>query len=631
MQFIDWTIVVLFVLSSVGIGVYFTKKASQSEGDFFLAGRSLGWFVAGTSIVATTFSSDTPQWVAGHTQRFGIAGNWIWWCSGIGTIGAIFFLARYWRRSGIVTEVEFVRFRYGDSKSSNMLRIFKAVSDGIVVNCMVMASVTLAMAKVSKIVLGLSDKPLITIPLVGGVTPMAAILVILTIFVLVYSAMSGLYGVVYTDLFQFIMAMIGTIALAVIMYVDASGKEGGLVAALQAAPDFKNGMLDMIPDLSVWNIGTMLFAVNAGFLWIMAFPTGGFYVQRLLSTKNEKEATKAFLWFNFAHFVLRSWPWIIVGMLAMIYFPHLPNPEDSYAMAIKEFLPVGLKGLMVASFLAAFMSTMSTQLNWGTSYVVHDLYEAFINPKASKKNILMVSRVCMVGFTVIAGLIAVKLTSILSAYTFLMQLWAGVGLILVFRWYWWRITAGAEFIALLITAILIILLNIHIGSGDNAHLMVQGVYDWFRIDLFQLKDLTTIQIGWVEWAVRMIIFTFIPPVLWIPYVFLRTKKPNENAIKFYKKMRISSVGWKRVERETGCPSPAGELKMNLIGWLVTSLALYGVLLGTGSIIFHQWKQAVLYLPIGIVASWFTWKIMSGKTFSSLASATEETEEDAEKA
>jgi SSS family solute:Na+ symporter len=616
MHFIDWSIVVMFVLASIGIGVYFTKRASQSEDDFFLAGRSLGWFVAGTSIVATTFSSDTPQWVAGHTRTFGISGNWIWWCSGVGTIAAIFFLARFWRRSGIVTEVEFVKFRYGVSTSSNMLRIFKAVTDGIVVNCMIMASVTLAMAKVSSIVLGLSDKPLFTIPGFGAVTPMVAILIVLTVFVLAYSAMSGLYGVVYTDLFQFIMAMIGTIALAVIMYVDATKQNGGLLAALQAAPDFKLGMLNMIPNLSIWNLGTMLFFVCAGFLWLMAFPTGGFYVQRLLSTKNEREATKAFLWFNFAHFVLRSWPWIVVGMLAMIYFPHLENAEDSYAQAISMFLPVGLKGLMVASFLAAFMSTMSTQLNWGTSYVVHDLYEAFINPNASKKNVLLISRICMVGFTVLAAVVATKLTSILSAYTFLMQLWAGMGLVLVARWYWWRITAGAEFVSLLVTTGLIVLLNIHVGGGENPPLLAQGFYNWCQAAL-HLESVAPDQVGWIQWAVRMMVFTFGPALIWVPYVLLRSKQPNEHAIEFFRKIRISSIGWRRVEQETGIKAPRGEFKANLIGWVVTSLALYGVLLGMGSVIFMQWKQAAVYLPIGIVCSWFTWKIMSGETFASL--------------
>jgi SSS family solute:Na+ symporter len=617
MHFLDWLVIGVFIAISVGIGIFFTKKASRSEDDFFLAGRSLGWFVAGTSIVATTFSSDTPLWVAGLTGRLGISGNWFWWSGAIGSIGAIFLMARYWRRSGVVTEVEFVKFRYGVSKSSNLLRIFKAVSDGIVINSIVMASVTMAMAKVCTIVLNLSSEPLFKIPFFGNVTPMGAILVMLTAFVLVYSAVSGLYGVVYTDLFQFFMAMAGGIALAAIMYFDAAGHEGGVIGALQSSPAYKPGMLNMIPDLSLWNVGVMLFAINMGFTWIMALPTGGYYVQRLLSTKNENEATKAFLWFNFANYVIRSWPWIVVGMLAMVYFPDLPNKEDGYVQSISTFMPIGLKGLMVASFLAAFMSTMSTQLNWGTSYVVHDLYEAFINPKASKKNIIIVSRVCMVGFTLLAAIVASKLTTILSAYTFLMQFWAGMGIILIARWYWWRITAGAEFICLLFIVILILLLNLHSGSGENAPFFAQGFYDWFQNDLLHLHNLSAEDTNWVRWATRMFVFTFIPPMVWIPYAFLRSKKPNQSTINFYKKIRISSFGWRKIERETGLPAPKGEFMTNIAGWIVTVIALYGILLGTGCIIFQQWIKAAIFMPTGLFFGWITWKIMTGGMLSKI--------------
>lgn len=615
MHFIDWLIVAIFICISIGIGLYFTKKAGQSEDDFFLAGRSLGWFVAGTSIVATTFSSDTPLWVAGHSRTFGIAGNWLWWCSGIGMIGGIFFLARYWRRTGVTTEVEFVRLRYGVNKSSTALRIFKSLSDGVLVNCTIMASVTIAMAKVSQVVLGLSDQPLFELPGFGGITPVVAIIFCLTIFVLVYSALSGLYGVVYTDLFQFIFAMIGTIALAIIMYFDASKTDGGMLAALKASPDYKAGMLDMIPDLSTWNLATMLFLAYAGFLWIMSFPTGGFHVQRLLSTKNEKEATKAFMWFNFANFVLRSWPWIVVGMLAMIYFPTLENAEDSYALAIEKFLPVGLKGLMVASFLAAYMSTISTHLNWGTSYVVHDLYEAFINPKASKKQILWLSRACMVFFLIVAAIIATKLPKIIAAYNMLTQVWAGMGFILVARWYWWRVTASAEFICLAITLALTIILNISIGSGDNEQLIAQGFFDYTSNLLGFARDYELI--GWVDFAVRIFVCTFVPVLIWVPYVFITSQAPTQAATDFYTKMRISSLGWKKIEEETGLESPKNEFANNLKAWLAAVLALYGIMLGIGSIIFLQWTQAAIYLPIGIIASIITWKIMSGESFDQI--------------
>jgi SSS family solute:Na+ symporter len=288
-------------------------------------------------------------------------------------------------------------------------------------------------------------------------------------------------------------------------------------------------------------------------------------------------------------------------------------------MAISRFLPVGLKGLMVASFLAAYMSTISTHLNWGTSYVVHDLYEGFINKNASRRQIIRLSRTCMVGFLVFAAVIATKLTALLDAYKFLTQIWAGMGLILVARWYWWRVTAGAEFLCLLTTVVLTALLNISIGSGESARLLCQRLFDWIQV-VVNLPDLAPDKVGWLYFATRVFILTFAPLLIWIPYAFLIARKPDEAAVAFYKKMRIASVGWRRIENSTGLPAPKGEFKMNVIGWLVTCFALYGILLGSGSLIFQQWGQAAIYLPIGIAASIYSWKIMSGSTFKSLNEA-----------
>jgi SSS family solute:Na+ symporter len=444
---------------------------------------------------------------------------------------------------------------------------------------------------------------------------MGAILFLLTVFVLIYSALSGLYGVVYTDLFQFVMAMIGSIALAVIMYYDAANSaEGGVIELIQSAPGYRDGMLNLFPTLNTWTIGTMLFCVNIGFIWIMSFPTGGFYVQRLLSTKNEKEATKAFMWYNFANFVLRSWPWIVVGMLSLYYFPNIEIKENAYVLSIDKFLPIGLKGLMMASFLAAFMSTMSTQLNWGTSYIIHDLYEAFIAPNASTKHIVVVSRVCMVVFTVLAAIVATQLSTNLSAYTFLMQFWAGMGLILIARWYWWRITAGAEFICMLTIVVFILALNL---KDSNGVYYAKGFYDFFQ-NLLNLHITTEEDRGWLVWAVRMFVFTFLPPVIWVPYAFFRTKEPSASAIDFYKKIRINSYGWKTVEKITGLAAPKGEFYGNMKGWLVTSVTLYGILLGTGALIFQMWVQAVVLLAIGAVGAKMTWGIMSSNILTDVA-------------
>ena len=603
MTIYDWMIVPGFLALSIGIGIYFTRKASRGKNDFFLAGRSLGWFVAGTSIVATTFSSDTPQWVAGWSRSQGISGNWLWWSAAIGQIAAIFFLARYWRRSRAVTEVDFISLRYGDNLTSSALRVFRSIFDGVLVNCTIMAAVTLAMSKILTIVLGLSEQPVFAVPVFGAITWTGVILILLTIFVLLYCALSGLYGVVYTDLFQFLFAMVGAIALAVIMYIDASGGEG-MMAKLQAVPDFKIEHLDMIPDLTVWNASAMSFFLYIGVVWWLSFPTGGFHVQRLLSTKNENEATKAFLWYNFANYVLRSWPWIVVGMLAIIYFPKPENTESSYAMAIDKFMPIGLKGVMVAGFLAAYMSTISTHLNWGTSYLVNDLYQAFIRPNASQNNIVMVSRLCMIVLAMVAALVATKLTMMIEAYKFLTMLWAGAGLVLIARWYWWRITAGTEFLCLGVTVVLTALLYIEV---------TQPALVWIHeaIGLGAEVD------GLAIFCIRVTIMSVVPPLIWLPYALLASRKPSIAATEFYKRIRISSAGWRVVEKSTGLPAPKGEFFRNFSGWIVTTLALYGLMLGIGALLFHQWITAAICLAIAAITGFMLTRMLTGSQFATV--------------
>jgi SSS family solute:Na+ symporter len=463
-----------------------------------------------------------------------------------------------------------------------------------------MASVTLAMSKVLTIVLGLSNDVLFTVPLIGGCTWSSVILFLLTLFVLGYCSVSGLYGVVYTDLFQFFFAMTGTTVLAVIMYIDASGGEG-MMAKLEAAPTFRPELLDMVPDLTVWNAASLSFFLYIGVVWWLSFPTGGFHVQRLLSTKNEMEATKAFLWFNIANYILRSWPWIVVGMLAIIYFPDLSNAEDSYAMSISRFLPIGLKGIMVASFLAAYMSTISTHLNWGSSYLVNDLYQAFINPEASQRRILRTSRICMVLLAILTALIATKLTMMIKAYQFLTMLWAGVGVILIARWYWWRVTAAAEFFTLLITVCLTALLHL-----PSTMPVLASIHEAMGLGT-EVDDLAV-------FCIRIAVMTIVPPLFWIPYLFLTQRKPASSAVAFYEKMRISAAGWRLVETITGTPSPKGEFGQNLRAWFFTVLTLYSVMLGVGCLLFHQWKLAGGYVMSALVCGFVLSKCMRKSVF-----------------
>ena len=618
MHILDWIVVVGFIAASVGIGVYFTKRASRGKDDFFLAGRSLGWFIAGTSIVATTFSSDTPQWVAGLTRDQGISGNWFWWSAAIGQIAAIFFLARYWRRSEAVTEVDFVRLRYGNGMDSRILRIFKSFFDGIFVNCAIMASVTLAMAKIVTIVVFNNEDPTVTTIIGTEITRTAVILAVLTVFVIVYCTLSGLYGVVYTDLFQFVFAMVGAIALAVFMYVDASGGEG-LIAKLEQAPGYDPNHLQMIPDLTVWNAASFSFFLFIGVVWWMSFPTGGFHVQRLLSTKNEVEATKAFLWYNIANYVLRSWPWVIVGMLGVIYYPDLAPSEyeSTYARAIADFLPFGFKGIMVAAFLAAYMSTISTHLNWGTSYLINDVYQPFIHKNASPKQVVLASRITMIALAVFAAIVATKLESMIKVFQMLGIMWAGVGTVLIARWYWWRITATTEMLV--------------IGATLLTAYLINAPASWLPVDISPILSLfghsevpkegaalgpvfTGLthrmvggeeQPGWIAvFCVQAAFMTFAMTFVWLAYVLLFSRQPTEAATTFYKKIRIKSPGWKKVEQATGYVAPSGEFLINIAGWLLTCLALFGLMLSVGSFIFLQWVQGLIYLAICVLASTF---------------------------
>ncbi len=383
MATIDWIIVGFYIASAICIGAWFTRKASKGTTDFFVAGRSLGWFVAGTSIVATTFAADTPVFVSAMSRTDGIASNWFWWSVLIGQVATATIFARLWRRTEILTDVEFVQLRYGAGPITTALRIFKSFFQGIGVNCVVMAAVTLAMVKITTTLLGIDDQHI------------WIVLIILASVGLLYSAMSGLYGVVYTDIVQFCLAMAGSIGLAAIAYWDASKGEG-MMAKLAASTEFKPELLQFFPRFDEVSWPLFTFVVYIMMLWWASAPGKGYSVQRLLATRTERDAKLAFLWYAFLHYVLRPWPWIVVGLLSLIYFPTVDDAETVFPLMIDHFLPAGLKGIMVAAMLAAFMSTIDTHLNWGASYIVNDVYEPYIVPHASPRHYVWVARIAMV-------------------------------------------------------------------------------------------------------------------------------------------------------------------------------------------------------------------------------------------
>ncbi|MDP7009634.1 MAG: Na+:solute symporter [Phycisphaerales bacterium] len=553
---IDWIIVALYIVSAIGIGIWFTKKASKGTTNFFVAGRSLGWFVAGTSIVATTFAADTPVFVSAMSRDEGIASNWFWWSVLIGQVATATIFARLWRRSEVITDVEFVQLRYGNGPITTLLRIFKSFFQGIFVNCVVMAAVTLAMVKITTVLLGIDPQHTWIVLLVLGLVG------------LLYSAMSGLYGVVYTDIVQFGLAMIGSIGLAIIAYTDASGGEG-LMAKLAQTPHFKPELLQFFPryDEISWPLFT--FVVYVMVLWWASAPGKGYSVQRLLATRNERDAKLAFLWYAFLHYVLRPWPWIIVGILSLIYFPEVEDSEHVFPLMIDQFLPAGLKGIMVAAMLAAFMSTIDTHLNWGASYIVNDVYEPYINRNAPPTHYVWVAR-CTMMFIMTAAIVATKLIpDILSAFKFIGVFFAGIGTVMIARWFWWRVNAATELASLIATVVFGTLVLHYVQDPEK--------------DLFGL---------------RVLIMTFGVAAVWIPVAFATSTEPNDATIAFHDKMQIGGIGWNAISKV-----PA-ELRAGLYEWVLVMALLLCILLGTGKLLFHEWilggaligAAVILFIP-----------------------------------
>jgi len=561
MATIDWIIVGLYVLSAIGIGAWFTKRASKGTSDFFVAGRSLGWFVAGTSIVATTFAADTPVFVAGMTRTTGISANWFWWSVLIGQVATATIFARLWRRTEILTDVEFVQLRYGAGPITTALRIFKSFFQGIGVNCVVMAAVTLAMVKITTTLLGIEDQHI------------WIVLIILASVGLLYSAMSGLYGVVYTDIVQFCLAMAGSIGLAIIAYLDASDGEG-MMAKLTASTEFKPELLQFFPRFDEVSWPLFTFVIYIMMLWWAAAPGKGYSVQRLLATRTERDAKLAFLWYAFLHYVLRPWPWIVVGLLSLIYFPTVEDAETVFPLMIDRFLPAGLKGIMVAAMLAAFMSTIDTHLNWGASYIVNDVYEPYIVPNASSRHYVWVARIAMVVIMIAAVIATTLITSILGAFMFLGVFFAGIGTVMIARWFWWRVNAFTELVAIVATIII-----------------AAAVLIW-------IPDVTVDDVKTNKFGLRVLVTTFAVLAIWIPVAFLTSTEPDEPTIAFHEKMKIGGKGWNKISKV-----PA-ELTAGIYEWILVMALLLCILLGTGKLLFHEWitggvligAAAILFLP-----------------------------------
>lgn len=567
MTALDWGIVALYFAISAAIGFALTARASRSMSDYFVGGRTLPWWLAGTSMVATTFAADTPLAVTEMVVKFGVAGNWLWWNMVMSGILTVFFYARLWRRAGVITDVELTELRYGGKPAAG-LRAFRAAYLAIPINLIVMGWVNVAMAAILGAILD-----------VNRFTALAVCFFVTA----AYSILSGLLGVVWTDFFQFALAMAGSIILAVYA-VDAVGGIAALQVKLAVPFGSTEAALAFLPVTGAVWMPTITLATYLGVNWWAAWypgaePGGGGYIaQRIFSARTERDGLLATLWFNIAHYAVRPWPWILVALCSTILYPGLSDPKQGYIMAMMELLPAGVLGLVVAGFAAAYMSTISTQLNWGASYLVNDLYVRFVRPDASQRRLVWVSRLATALLMVASLIVTQYMTSIEEAWRFLLALGAGTGLVLILRWYWWRINAWSEISAMIASMVLSIVLWNYVGLDAN--------------------DPT-------GWAYVMLLTVAGSTVVWVAVTFLTRPEEPEVLQRFYRRVRPGGRGWAPVSAALGLggePMDGGPL--NWTNWVAGVVSVYASLFGVGKWIFGQRLQASLLLGVAFVC--FAW-------------------------
>jgi Na+/proline symporter len=565
----DWLVVALYFLFNVAIGLYYKRRAGRDTQEFFLSGRNVPWWLAGTSMVATTFAADTPLAVTGMVAKNGIAGNWLWWTFVASGMLTVFFYARLWRRSGVMTDVEFAEIRYA-GKPAAFLRGFRALYLGIPINCIILGWVNLAMVKI--------------LELLFNVTKVEALLVVLGLIALTsaISTLSGLWGVLVTDLFQFVIKMGMVIVLAVVA-VDAVGGIAALKTRLQLVDQMRSSagahgsVLSFVPDVgSAWMPMITFFVYISLNWWATWYPGaepggGGYVAQRMFSAKDEKHSLLATLWFNIAHYAVRPWPWILVALASLVLFPNLADPETGYVRVMIDYLPSSLRGLMVAAFAAAYMSTIATQLNWGASYLVNDFYRRFLERGRTEQHYVRASQLATVLLTVISAVVTLYMSSIAGAWKLLIVTGAGTGSVLLLRWYWWRINAWSE-VAAMISAFVV------------------------SVGLQTVGGLDSDQPAGFAWI--MIITVATTTIVWLAVTYLTRPEPEETLIAFYRRTRPSVAGWRPVAAKAPDVRPSTDGLANLADWIAGCVLIYGVLFGVGKLLLHETLPGLFLLALG---------------------------------
>jgi Na+/proline symporter len=600
LSLLDWLAIFGYLAITVLLGFCFRKRSAKSVDDYFVSGRNVNWWLAGTSMVATTFAADTPLVVTGLVYSQGISGNWLWWGSLLSGMMTVFLFARLWRRSGLLTDVQFAEIRYS-GKPAAFLRGFRAVYLGLLMNCVILGWVTKAMTSIVSTTLG-GTPLLLTIgrwvaPL-GGVWagPDGAALAVCVLFLIpftgLYVSLGGLWGVLWTDLFQFVLKM--SIVIAIAYYaVRAVGGISALISRLgsmqrPARSPAVGNPLALFPSLSaglttemLWSIPVATFLVNIGLQWWAfwypgAEPGGGGYIaQRIFSARDERQGLLSVLWFNVAHYAIRPWPWILTALCVIVLYPGLQHPETGYMLVMNHYLPHSMRGLAIAGFLAAFMSTVATQLNWGASYLVSDFYRRFLHRQADNRHYVQVSRLATVLLVIASAWVSVHLDSIASGWQVVMEVGAGTGAVYLLRWYWWRINAWSEISAMACSLAVTVTLNaLHPFHGASPL-------------VFAKTAMTT---------------TAITTLVWLAVTFLTPAEPRPTLEAFYRHVRPDVRGWKPIAAHVHDVVPTRDLGSNLTAWILGCAMVYLCLFGTGKLLLHQPAQGFTLLTLSALSA-----------------------------
>ncbi len=602
---LDWIVIAVCLAVAFAPAVFFARRAGKGTAEFFASGRAAPWWLIGTSMVATTFSTDTPNLVTNFVRTNGVSYNWVWWAFLLTGMMTVFFYARLWRRSGVLTDLEFYELRYSD-KPAAFVRGFRAVYLGLFFNCFIMASVTLAAVKIANVMLGWDR--LQTVLVCGSIC-------------IVFSAMSGLWGVLASDIIQFVIAMVGVfVAVYFALDHDSVGGLSGMIEKI----DVKT--LSILPDFDNWEITLTVLIIPLAVQWWSVWypgaePGGGSYIaQRMLAAKDEKHAMGATLWFNIAHYALRPWPWIIVALCSILVFPELTDiqktlphvsddliGDDLAYPAMLTLLPHGLLGLLVASLLSAYVSTMSTHLNWGASYLVNDFYRRFLRGDGTERHYVWVSRLVTAGLMVVAGSVMFVLDTAKDAFELMISIGAGTGAIYLLRWFWWRINAWSEIAAMISSFV--------ISMGFfwyNKTLLSSGpgpLGDCLNdCGLLRLSSEGVVQ--GVKLHISLISTVLVTTAVWIVVTFVTRPANRETLLRFCRLVKPAGPGWRAIRKEAGVEASPDSLPQAFLGWALGCVLVYSALFGTGCFIYGHKAQGAVCAVLVVASSLWLWRLLT---------------------